>query len=149
LESAPGNGKPNSNSAVVWSAHQGRLAELPKELSYKPRFFGSTVSTCAIHDGLVYAAELDGYVHCYDAKTGKLYWVYDLKAEVFSSPLCVDGKLYVGTMGSDLFIFACGNEKKLLKQIDVNEGIRASPIFANGTLYITTDNTLFAIREKK
>ena len=34
-------------------------------------FFGRTMSTCAVHDGLVYAAELAGYLHCLDAKTGK------------------------------------------------------------------------------
>ena len=33
---------------------------------------GSTVSTVAIADGLVYAADFDGDLHCLDAETGQL-----------------------------------------------------------------------------
>ena len=43
--------------------------------------FGRTMSTCAIHDDLVYVAELAGYLHCLDAKTGKKYWDHDLQSQ--------------------------------------------------------------------
>ena len=37
-----------------------------------PRYYyGRTLSNCVVHDGLVYATELNGYLHCLDAKTGK------------------------------------------------------------------------------
>jgi outer membrane protein assembly factor BamB len=149
LETEPDKGKPNPNSAVVWSTRQAASTYKPVKKGDRDLFFGGTVSTCTIHDGLVYAAVASGYLHCFDAKTGKQYWVDDLRAESVSSPLCVEGKLYLGTMDGEMFVFACGKEKKLLKQIETDESVRASPIFANGTLYITTDNTLFAIREKK
>ena len=33
-----------------------------------------SISTAAVADGLVYIADFSGYLHCLDAKTGKLYW---------------------------------------------------------------------------
>ena len=35
------------------------------------RYFGRTMSTVAVHDGLVYAAEIGSYFYCLDAGTGK------------------------------------------------------------------------------
>ncbi len=54
--------------------------------------FGRSISTVAIHDGLLYAVELDGFLHCLDAKTGAKYWEYDLKDQTWNSPFYVDGK---------------------------------------------------------
>jgi hypothetical protein len=39
--------------------------------------FGRTLSSVAVPDGLVIAPELDGYVHCLEARTGRRYWVDD------------------------------------------------------------------------
>jgi outer membrane protein assembly factor BamB len=150
LETEPGKGKPNPNSAAAWSTRDMKLPKLPKGLSDRGDYlFGRTISTCAIHDGLVYAAEVDGYVHCFDAKSGKHYWVHDAKSFFRTSPLCVDGKVYAVTEDGDVLIFACGKEEKLLAKIESDGMVSANPIFANGTLYITTDNKFFAIREKK
>ena len=67
----------NATSALAW--HFGG----PEPLSKGGRdfSFGRTLSTCAIHDGLCYAAELDGHLHCLDAKTGKRYWSHDCRAQ--------------------------------------------------------------------
>ena len=35
------------------------------------------MSTCAIHEGLLYTADLNGVVYCFDANTGKKYWEED------------------------------------------------------------------------
>src|SRR5262249_52084831 len=51
----PPTTKPNPNSAVVW--HYGGIDPKGQERSY---LFGRTLSTCAVHDGLCYAADLTG-----------------------------------------------------------------------------------------
>jgi outer membrane protein assembly factor BamB len=56
---------------------------------------GQSISTPAIHDGLVYIAEREGFLHCLDAATGKQHWEVDLKADCWASPMCVDGKVYI------------------------------------------------------
>jgi outer membrane protein assembly factor BamB len=143
LGAAPG--EPNPNSGVVW--HYGGRAPVGSDRDW---VFGRTASTCAIAGGLVYAAEQDGYLHCLDARTGKPYWVADLKWEVLGSPLWADGRVYVGTGEGTMFVFAHGKERKLQGKFDVNEAVLAPAVVANGVLYVTTDRRLYAIgsREK-
>src|SRR5262249_48991151 len=64
----------NKDSALIW--HHG--GQLPKPLEDGREYvFGRTMSSVAIHDGLLIAPELAGYVHCLDARTGKCHWVAD------------------------------------------------------------------------
>ncbi len=140
----PPKTKPNPNSAMVW--HFGGPA--PKGFG-RNYYFGRTMSSCAIHDGLCYAAELGGYVHCLDAKTGKLYWSQSTGAEIWSSPYYADGKVYLGTDDGTVWVFAHGKEKKILAKNDMETAVRATPVAANGVLYVITENKLYAIAAKK
>jgi outer membrane protein assembly factor BamB len=137
-------GKPNPNSRVVW-----RYGGPATEEDMRRYRFSRTLANCTIHDGLVYACDLEGYAYCLDAKSGRLYWWHDLKTEVWAAPLWADGKLYLVTYDGDVLIFAHGREKKLLKTVEMGEPIRVTPIYANGTLYVMTDSTLYAIRGQK
>jgi outer membrane protein assembly factor BamB len=139
----PPKTKPNPNSALVW--HFGGPAPKGSARNY---YFGRTMSTCAIHDGLCYAAELAGYLHCLDAKTGKLYWSHDTKANVWSSPYYADGKIYLGTDDGTLWVLAQGKDKKVLAQNDMVTAVRATPVAVDGTLYVMTENKLYAIAKK-
>ena len=59
----------NKDSGLVWH-YGGDLSPKPAD-AVRDYAFGRTVSTCAVHDGLVYAADLDGFFYCLDAKTGQ------------------------------------------------------------------------------
>jgi outer membrane protein assembly factor BamB len=59
----------NKDSGLIW--HYGGEAGADARRNYK---FGRTMSTCAVHEGLCYAADYDGYIYCLDAKTGEEYW---------------------------------------------------------------------------
>lgn len=135
----------NKNSGLVW--HFGGLAPEDYDRNY---YFGRTLSTCAVHDGLLYTAEYDGVVHCLDANTGKQHWEHDMRSDTWSSPYWVDGKVYIGNENGKLLIFEHGKTKKLLKEIQMGERstkVRATPVAVNGTLYIMTENPckLYAI----
>jgi outer membrane protein assembly factor BamB len=147
LEDTPGKGKPNPNSAVVWR-FGGKGQDSAKDKDNED-LFGRTISNCTIHDGLVYAADLPGYLYCLDARTGRHYWTCDLKGGVWGTPLWVDGKVYVPTEDGDLYIFAHGRDKKLLNKVDVDLPCRSSPVFANGVLYVVTEGVLYAVQETK
>ena len=97
---------------------------------------------------MLYLADYSGKVHCLDAETGKVYWVHDTQAHVWSSTLAVDGKVYVGTEDGTLWIFAAGKEKKVLRKIDFGAPIYSAPVVANGVLYIGTQTHLYAIGAK-
>lgn len=110
--------------------------------------FGRTLSGCAVHDGLVYVAELDGFLHCFDAATGQQNWEQDLKSSIWGSPYWADGKIYLGTDDGDVHVFAAGKEKKQLAKNEIEEGVKSTLVAANGTLYVLTDKHLFAIANK-
>jgi outer membrane protein assembly factor BamB len=139
--------KPNPNSGVVW--HYG--GPVKKEDAAKVNrdyYFGRTMSTVAVQDGLVYAGELAGYLHCLDAKTGKPYWVHDLKAAVWGSAYWVDGKVFIATEDGDVWIFKHGKDKAEPKKIEMEQPIRSTPIVVNGVLYVMTESHLYAIANK-
>jgi outer membrane protein assembly factor BamB len=144
LDDGRGKGRPNPNSRVVWK--YGGPAPKGHDREY---LFCRTLANCAAHDGLVYACDIEGFAYCLDAKTGQLYWRHDTKSEFWCGPLWADGKVYFATPDGDVFIFAHGKEKKLLATIEMGEPIRATPVFANGTLYVMTEPNLYAIQAPK
>ncbi|MFN4258330.1 MAG: PQQ-binding-like beta-propeller repeat protein [Gemmataceae bacterium] len=135
----------NKDSALVW--HYGGFAD--PEKTGRDYVFGRTMSTCAIHDNIVYVAELAGYLHCLDAQTGKVYWVHDLKSAVWGSPYWVDGKVYIGDEDSDVFVMAHGKEKKELGRHEMQHAVKSTPVVVNGVLYVMTETHLYAIANKK
>jgi outer membrane protein assembly factor BamB len=144
LDDGQGKGKQNPNSRVVW-----RYGGLGGEGDMRRHLFGRTMANCTIHEGLVYTCDFAGFAYCFDAKSGRLYWWHDLKAEVWSAPLWADDKLYFATGDGDIWIFAKGKDKKLLKTIEMEERIWVTPIYLNGTLYVMTNSTLYAINGQK
>jgi outer membrane protein assembly factor BamB len=135
----------NKDSGLVW--HYGGPI-VPKPADGREIVFGRTISTVAIHDGLVYASELEGYLHCLDAKTGQKYWDYDLKDSVWNSPYYVDGRVFLGTDGGDLYVFKAGKEKNEPTKINMEQALKVPPVAAGGVLYLTNGTTLFAIAAK-
>jgi outer membrane protein assembly factor BamB len=133
----------NKNSGLVW--HYGGAAAPG---GARDIVFGRTLSTCAIHDGLVYAAELEGFLHCLDAQTGAKYWDFDLKANVWGSPYWVDGKIYLGNDDGTMTIFAHGKTCKQLGSVEMDSPIKGTPVVANGVLYVTTGTHLYAIAKQ-
>jgi len=105
-----------------------------------------TISSVAISDGLLYATDLSGKVHCLDEKTGKPYWVYETNAETWSSPLVADGKIYIGTK-SKLVTLAVGKELKLLSEVRLGSTAYATPVAANGTLFVCSQSYLWAVQK--
>jgi outer membrane protein assembly factor BamB len=107
-----------------------------------------TLSTASVHDGLVYLSDVAGRLHCLDALTGKCYWVHDAKCETWGSTLAADGKVYMPT-SKGLWVLAAGKELRVLDRINLGARVMASPVAANGTLYVaSTGGWLWAVRRE-
>jgi outer membrane protein assembly factor BamB len=104
-------------------------------------------STAVTEDGLVFIADYTGILRCLSADTGKEHWSHDLKGRVFCSPLCADGKVYIGTEAGRLTVAEAKREKKILDEVRFDGPIYATPVAANGVLYIASQRTLYAFQQ--
>ncbi len=107
-----------------------------------------SISTGAVYNGLLFYADFSGFLHCLDANTGKPYWVHDLLAAVWGSPMVIDGKVYLGDEDGDVVVLEASKEKKLIAQNNMGASVYMTPVPAHGTLFIGNRNQLFAIAEK-
>jgi outer membrane protein assembly factor BamB len=148
-KASPVKTKPNPNSAVVWQ-YGGATTKDDRDGLQRDYYFGRTMANVAVHGGLVYATELAGYVHCLNARTGKVYWVYDLRAATWGPPSWIDGKVYVHSEEGDVWIFRHGGNCDLIRKIEMGQAIRMTGgvIAANGVLYVMTESHLYAIAKK-
>ena len=106
-----------------------------------------SVSTPAISNGLVYVTDCGKNLHCVDAENGKPYWRHKLKMDSWSSALVADNKVYIGSRGSDFWILEAGKKLNVLDSIKLDSPIHSTPVAANGVLYISTMNRLYAIKK--
>ncbi len=144
----PEHGEGVGHLYCIDAKKRGDITESGKVWHYGMDDFRRSISTCAIRDGLVYAADLSGFVNCLDAKTGKPYWKHDTFAAIWGSPMVVDGKVFQGTEDGDVLVFEHGKKKKLIATNNMGNSAYSTPVPSNGVLYITNKNTLFAIGHK-
>ncbi|MFO0948376.1 MAG: PQQ-binding-like beta-propeller repeat protein [Planctomycetota bacterium] len=126
-----------TDSGILW--HYGG------EDGEEQPIFRRTLSTVAVVDGLVYAADIAGFVHCLDLKTGEKLWIADLLASTWGSPFVVDGKLVIGDEDGDLAVLKSGRKLEPLFETNLGGAVYGTPAFANGTLFVSSRSELFAI----
>jgi outer membrane protein assembly factor BamB len=151
------NAVPNPNSGLLWEFTQIKGSTAYEDMMHR------TLSTVAIHDGLVIAPDFAGIIHCLDADTGQRYWSFDAFSAIWASPLIVEKTIYAGDEDGNLLVFRLSKDpdvamKKVgaehqpiarinmgAKQKPVFSPIYSSPVFANDVLYVATRTELFAI----
>lgn len=108
-----------------------------------------SISTGAIHEGILYYADFSGFLHAIDIKTGQPYWTHDMLAAIWGSPMVINGNVYLGDEDGDVAVLKAGKEKKLLGEYNMGSSVYSTPVPANGTLFIANRNQLWALAEKK
>src|SRR5207244_2127714 len=86
---------PNPNSGVVWKYTEqdndgdGMIGnkDNPDNLDGFTEKFHRSIGTVSIKNGLLFASDFSGLLHCLDAKTGKVHWTHDMLAASWGSPL--------------------------------------------------------------
>jgi len=166
--------RPNPGSAVAWS-YGG-----PDKRPFTPREykFGRSISTACVVGDILYISDLVGFIHCFDAKTGKRYWQYDTKSSLWNAVYYADGKVFVGNDNGDLFVlrhtptpetiddldptatdlkaarafrrarYKAIETKYLLAKIEFDAPIRSTVSVANGVLFVASEKTLYAIGKR-
>lgn len=112
--------------------------------------FGVSISTAAVHDGLVYATELSGFLSCIELSTGKRHWRHDFLTQIWGSPVIADGKVWIRTGDGDVQAFATGKEKKPLFKNETIQGLSHGTLTpSDGVLYIAGTSKLWAVGGSK
>jgi len=109
--------------------------------------FYRTISTVAIHDGILYESDLSGFLYALDARTGEHYWTHDLLAAVWGSPFVADGRVYIGDEDGDVAILKAGKTKELIAEPNMGVSVYSTPVARDGVLYILGRNRVFALQE--
>jgi outer membrane protein assembly factor BamB len=106
-----------------------------------------SISTAAIKDGLIYLSDFSGFLHCLDLKTGKPYWTHDMFAAIWGSPILINDKVYLGDEDGDVAVIEHGKTFKLVSEINMGSSVYATPVPANGKLFVMNRNQLYALEE--
>jgi outer membrane protein assembly factor BamB len=138
----------NPNSALIWEFKGSETGLKGFEADAKsPNVMHISYGSVAVHDGLVIAVDLNGSVHCLDEKTGKRYWTYNVDSRFWCSPLILGKAVIVGS--EEGYIYSIPVRKQLdEKEIRIDKTLlvqHASAIFANDTIYLSTNGKLFSI----
>ncbi|MHC4922007.1 MAG: outer membrane protein assembly factor BamB family protein, partial [Planctomycetota bacterium] len=140
----PGHGRGSAALHAIDPRGAGDVTASRRIWSYHD--IGRTITTPIAREGLLFAADLNGRVHCIDAKSGRRLWIHDTRAPIWGTVLLLGEKLLVGNEDGILVVLRAGREKKLLREIEMPAALHAGPAVFDGTLYIATAERLYAIR---
>jgi len=70
------------------------------------------------------------------------------KADIWTSPLAVDGKVFIGTR-KGLWVLAAGKVPKPLAAIRLGSPIRSMPVVGDGTLFVASQRYLWAVGDSR
>ncbi|MFH1264282.1 MAG: PQQ-binding-like beta-propeller repeat protein [Planctomycetota bacterium] len=138
-----GQGAGGTESAVVrrGDGPSGRKPEqahvIPSGLPYVP--------TPVVFGKHLFLWSDRGIVTCVEAATGTQMWQEEVGGQYFSSPICVDGRLYGVSKKGEVVVLHATPEYQLLAKSQLPEGSYATPAVANGCVYFRTFGRLICV----
>jgi outer membrane protein assembly factor BamB len=131
------DGDLTGSDAIAWSHTRG--------LAY--------TTSPVLYDNKLYVVTDNGMVSAFNAVTGEPFYAqtrlpktYNFKA----SPVGANGKLYLPTEDGDVVVLKLGEKFEVLATNTLTDQVFiASPVIADGEIYLRGQNTLFCIREEK
>jgi outer membrane protein assembly factor BamB len=116
---------------------------------------GRDVSSQILWGDLLYAADRQGILTCYDCKSGKVHFNERLTAngQSLASPVAVRGKLIWVMDNGEAFVIEPGPKLRIVGRNRLGDGSKldfgASPAVSDGCLFLRSQSVLYCIGEKK
>ena len=135
-------------AGVLWAVDAGGSGDVTARGArwrFEDPDLGRAIATVAVDGGIVYAADLNGFMFALDADTGEKLWVYDALAPFWSSPLVTDGKVYAADTEGDVTVLRSGRTLDVLAENVMPRPVYASPVAVGSVLYLATSETLYAL----
>jgi len=109
--------------------------------------FARAIATVAVAAGIVYAADVDGFVVALEAASGRELWRHDMLAPVWASPLVARGRVYIADTDGEVAVLGEGARRELLSEISMAAPIHRAPVASGGVLYLMTADHLYALAQ--
>jgi outer membrane protein assembly factor BamB len=93
----------------------------------------------------LYVHDEQGFLACYDARTGKRQYRERLEGKFTASAAAGDGKLYVTNEDGVTFVIQAGPKFAVLAQNALDEYTLASPAIAGKEMFLRTEHHLYCI----
>ncbi len=109
---------------------------------------GSYLQTPVVYGDLVYASTSQGIFKAYEASTGRKVYEQRLGqgGSFTSSPIAVDGKIYVSNEDGQTYVIKAGPQFELLGTNHMGEPILSTPAVSERVLYIRTPGSIVAVQ---
>lgn len=108
----------------------------------------NTPTPLIVGDELYMIAD-NGFMTCFDAKTGKVHWSERLAGNAYSaSPIYADGNIYITSEAGVGQVIAAGkNFREVAGPFDLQEKTFATFVPSDGALYIRTESQLYKFQK--
>jgi HEAT repeat protein/outer membrane protein assembly factor BamB len=143
---SPGHGNGPSLVHAISPNGQGDVTE--SRLLWTSRDVGRVVGTPIVKDGLLYVADLGGFVYCLDAASGAIVWKHDTFAAIWGCIFLANNRLYAGNEDGTMTVLRAGRRKEVLAEIDMHAALYSPPALVGDALYLATANQLYLIAAK-
>lgn len=100
-------------------------------------------------DDLLFMVSDDGVAACVEAKTGDEVWRSRVGSNFSSSPIHVDGRIYLFDQEGKSTVIEAAREYKVLAENQLDDGFMASPAVSENALYLRTRSHLYRIENGK
>jgi len=120
-----------SNEFIVWS--------IKRNAAYMP--------TNLIYGDYLYNMRMNGYLYCYNAKTGELIYKNKIPEArgITASGVASDNKLYYSTEQGYVFVIKAGEVFEVLAKNRLNDIVMATPAISGNMIYFRTQHYLIAV----
>lgn len=105
------------------------------------------VASPLLYDERLYLIKAGGILSCLNPKTGEAIFRrarLDDRSEYYATPLGVDGHVVICSSGGTVYVLEAANELKIVRSIEFEERIFATPAVVDGTVYLRTGQALYA-----
>jgi outer membrane protein assembly factor BamB len=107
-------------------------------------FLPEVASPVATKDN-VFVATSYGVMASYDAQTGELVKSMELNAEFYSSPVVVEGKIYLISVEGKVFVFTAKGDFNVISSFETGEKTFATPAFTDKKIVIKTEESVYCV----
>ena len=105
------------------------------------------VASPLLYQGRVYLAKAGGLVTCVNAESGKTLFGperLDDHSEYYASPVGVDGHVIFCSSNGTITVLRASDEFEVVRSIELGDSIHATPAIVDGTIYVRTEQSLWA-----